>query len=88
MTIKQDHELITTGPYAIVRHPIYTGLIVAFMACALVRADARGAAGVLIGFAALWRKLRFEERWMRERFGERYADYAERVPALVPLWPA
>ena len=41
--------------------------------------------GVLIALASLWRKLRFEERWMRERFGEQYAAYARRVPALVPL---
>ena len=85
VTIKQDHELITTGPYAMVRHPIYTGLLSAFIGCAFARADLRGLIGVAIAFAAIWRKLRFEERWMTERFGERYAEYARRVPALAPF---
>lgn len=86
VTIKQDHELVTDGPYAIVRHPIYTGLLVAFIACGFARADWRGVVGVLIALASLWRKLRFEERWMRERFGQHYAEYASHVPALVPFW--
>lgn len=86
VTIKEEQELITTGPYALVRHPIYTGLLVAFIACAFARGDVRGFAGACIAVVALWRKLRLEERWMRERFGERYADYAQRVPALVPFW--
>jgi protein-S-isoprenylcysteine O-methyltransferase Ste14 len=84
VTIKQDHELIETGPYAFVRHPIYTGLLLAFIGSALPRADWRSALAVLIAWAALWRKLRIEERWMAERFGERYDAYRQRVPALIP----
>lgn len=86
VTIKRDHELIDTGPYALVRHPIYTGLLVAFIGSAMARGEWRGVLAVLIAWAALWRKLRVEERWLLERFGERYADYCRRVPALVPLW--
>lgn len=85
VTIKQDHELIVGGPYAIVRHPIYTGLLVAFVGTAMVRAEWRGAVAVLIAFLAFWRKLRIEERWMIGRFGERYFAYCQRVPALVPF---
>jgi protein-S-isoprenylcysteine O-methyltransferase Ste14 len=44
----------------------------------------RGVLAVLTAFLALWRKLRLEERWMREQFGEAYDAYARRVAALVP----
>jgi protein-S-isoprenylcysteine O-methyltransferase Ste14 len=85
VTIKQGHDLVDTGPYALVRHPIYTGLLVAVLASGAARGDGRGLLAVLIAFAALWRKLRIEERWMTERFGEQYLDYCRRVPALVPF---
>jgi protein-S-isoprenylcysteine O-methyltransferase Ste14 len=85
VTIKQDDELIASGPYAIVRHPIYTGLIVAFIGSGMARGELRGLLAVFIAWAALWRKLRLEERWMIERFGERYVAYCRRVPALVPF---
>ncbi len=87
VTIKHGHELVMTGPYAIVRHPIYTGLLLAFVGSAMARGEWRGVIAVVLAGSALWRKLRFEERWMRERFGERYDAYARRVPALVPYWP-
>ena len=85
VTIKQDHELIDTGPYAIVRHPIYTGLLIAFIGSAWARDEWRGVPAVVLAWLAIWRKLRFEERWMLEIFGERYADYRRRVPALIPF---
>jgi protein-S-isoprenylcysteine O-methyltransferase Ste14 len=86
VTIKHDHELIASGPYAIVRHPIYTGLLVAFIGSAVARGEWRGVLAVLIAWMALWRKLRLEERWMAERFGQQYEAYCRRVPALVPFW--
>jgi len=86
VTLKEGHELVDTGPYALVRHPIYTGLLVAFVGSALARGEWRGVLAVLIAWAALWRKLRLEERWMTERFGEQYVAYCRRVPALVPSW--
>ena len=86
VTIKHDHELITDGPYAMVRHPIYTGLLVAFIGSAMARGEWRGVLAVLIAWWALWRKLRLEERWMAERFGRQYEAYCRRVPALVPFW--
>ncbi len=86
VTVKHDHELIVSGPYAIVRHPIYTGLLVAFIGSAMARGELRGVLAVLIAWWALWRKLRLEERWMAERFGQQYEAYCRRVPALVPFW--
>ena len=84
ITIKQDHDLIDSGPYAIVRHPIYTGLLTALTGTALARGEWRGLLAVLIAWIALRRKLQVEERWMAERFGAQYEAYSRRVPALVP----
>jgi protein-S-isoprenylcysteine O-methyltransferase Ste14 len=85
VTIKKDHELITSGPYALVRHPIYTGLLVAFLGSALALGDWRGVLAFALTAGALWRKLRFEERWMRQQFGDAYQAYSQRVAALVPF---
>ena len=85
VTIKEGHELITSGPYALVRHPIYTGLLLAFIGSALARGELRGILAVALVFWSFWRKLRIEERWMREQFGEAYEAYSRRVSALVPF---
>ena len=85
VTIKEQHELVRGGPYAYVRHPIYTGLLLAFIGTAIVRGEWRGVLAVLIAFAALWRKLRLEERWMIETFGDEYRRYRERTAALIPF---
>ncbi len=85
VTIKQDHELITGGPYGLVRHPIYTGLLTGFLGTAIAIGQVRGLVAFALIFAVLWFKLRLEEQWMRLQFGEVYEQYAQRVPALVPL---
>jgi len=84
VTVKEGHELITSGPYALVRHPIYTGLLLGFLGCAVALGEWRGLLAVALVFAVLWRKLRLEERWMRAHFGEPYEAYSRRVAALVP----
>ncbi|HXZ33156.1 MAG TPA: isoprenylcysteine carboxylmethyltransferase family protein [Terriglobales bacterium] len=84
VTVKEGHELITSGPYALVRHPIYTGLLLAFLGCAVARGEWRGLLAVALVFGALWRKLRLEEKWMRAQFGESYEAYSRQVAALVP----
>ena len=85
VTLKQGHELVVSGPYAVVRHPIYTGLLLALVGSALARGEWRGVLAVAIAWASLWRKLRLEEAWMVEAFGERYETYRRRVPALIPF---
>jgi protein-S-isoprenylcysteine O-methyltransferase Ste14 len=84
VTIKQDHELITTGPYAVVRHPIYTGSLAAFLGTAIALSQVRGAIAFVLIFLVFWAKLRMEEEWMRSQFGETYATYAHQTAALVP----
>ncbi|WP_158880672.1 isoprenylcysteine carboxylmethyltransferase family protein [Rhodanobacter sp. L36] len=82
--VKRDHELIERGPYGYVRHPIYTGLLMAFLGTAMAIGELRGFLAVAIVAVSFWRKLRLEERWMGEQFGDAYADYMRRVKALVP----
>ncbi|MFZ0806642.1 MAG: isoprenylcysteine carboxylmethyltransferase family protein [Candidatus Sulfotelmatobacter sp.] len=84
VTIKQGHELITTGPYAVVRHPIYTGILIGFLGMAIAILQVRGFLAFFLVFFALWLKLRMEEKWMRSQFGETYATYAQQTAALVP----
>ena len=84
VTIKQGHELITTGPYAVVRHPIYTGILTGLLGTAIALSQVRGFIAFVLSFLILWLKLRMEEQWMRSQFGETYATYAHQTAALVP----
>jgi protein-S-isoprenylcysteine O-methyltransferase Ste14 len=85
VTLKQDHELITGGPYGLVRHPIYSGLLLAISGSAMAPGEWRGLLALALIFVMLWRKLRLEEEWMGARFGQEYETYANRVRALVPF---
>ena len=84
VTLKADHELIRSGPYAWVRHPIYSGCLLALLGCALINAEVRGFLGVVIIFFALAYKVRLEERGLSRYFGEPHVDYCRRVCALIP----
>jgi protein-S-isoprenylcysteine O-methyltransferase Ste14 len=84
VTIKQGHELITSGPYGVVRHPIYTGILTGFLGMAIAISQVRGFIVVVLILFAYWTKLRIEEQWMRSQFGETYAAYVKQTTALVP----
>jgi protein-S-isoprenylcysteine O-methyltransferase Ste14 len=84
VTVKEDHELIRSGPYAWVRHPIYTGMLAAGIGTAIAIGELHAFIGLAITTVGFIRKLRIEEQWMREVFGEQYAKYAEEVSALIP----
>jgi protein-S-isoprenylcysteine O-methyltransferase Ste14 len=85
VTLKEGHELVRSGPYAYVRHPIYTGLLVALLGTAVACGELRALIGLAVVAAAFVRKLRIEERFMRESFPEQYARYSAEVPALIPF---
>jgi protein-S-isoprenylcysteine O-methyltransferase Ste14 len=85
VTLKEGHELVRSGPYRFVRHPIYTGLLAAFIGSAIARGEWRGIVACALTFAALWRKLTLEERWLSEAFGDDYARYRAEVAALIPF---
>jgi protein-S-isoprenylcysteine O-methyltransferase Ste14 len=83
--VKQSHELVRSGPYRYVRHPIYAGLLLAVMGSALTIGQWRGLIGFMIACAVLWAQSRIEERYMTETFGEGYRQYQREVPPLVPF---
>ena len=85
VTVKQGHELIRNGPYALVRHPIYTGLSLALIGSALMLGNWRALIGLVLIVGSFLRKLRIEERFMAAEFGEAYARYRAQVPALIPF---
>jgi len=85
VTFKQDHELIQSGPYALARHPIYTGLIVMALGTAINYGRAIGFALLLALCGALWWKALEEERIMSRHFPGAYADYRTRVRAVIPF---
>lgn len=85
VTVKLNHELVMTGPYGVVRHPIYSGLLLAFVGSAIASGELGGVVALAMVILALWRKLRIEERWMREQFGQEYVAYSRRVAALIPF---
>ena len=81
----QDHQLATKGPYARVRHPIYTGMLGMLIATGLAISHwiALVAAIVIFAIGTLIR-VRIEERLLRETFGQRFEEYARQVPAVIP----
>jgi protein-S-isoprenylcysteine O-methyltransferase Ste14 len=84
VTVKVDHELVQTGPYRRIRHPIYTGILLAVFGSGLAAGRLYGIAGFVLIALALVRKLRIEERWMAAEFGERYELYRRSSWALIP----
>jgi protein-S-isoprenylcysteine O-methyltransferase Ste14 len=85
VTVKEGHELIQRGPYAHIRHPIYTGVLLALLGSGLAAGQLRGLVAFVIAFAGLFFKLRTEERVMQREFGERYSAYRARSWALIPF---
>jgi protein-S-isoprenylcysteine O-methyltransferase Ste14 len=85
ITRKEDHHVVDTGPYALVRHPIYTGLILALLATAAAQATANAVAGAVLISVGFWLKARAEERFLTAELGaDAYGAYRRRVPMLVP----
>jgi protein-S-isoprenylcysteine O-methyltransferase Ste14 len=84
VALKQNHELIRSGPYGLVRHPIYSGLLLAILGTAIAFGQWRDAVAFVFIAAAVWRKSRLEERYLAEIFADDYAGYRAQVPALIP----
>ncbi len=85
VTVKQGHTLVRTGPYTVVRHPIYSGLILALLGTALAIGEWRALLAVLVFFLTFWVKSRTEERFMTEEFGREYEDYRRGTSAIIPF---
>lgn len=88
ITKKADHRVVDTGPYAIVRHPIYTGLLLAVYALIAAQGTAIAIAGGVILTIGIIMRARFEEQWLTRELGkDDYQSYRRRVPMLVPFGP-
>ena len=85
--IKQGQTLVKSGPYAIVRHPIYAGLLYGVLGSAIVLGTYGSLIVICLTVLFVLVRIVQEERLMREEFGSEYLDYAARVKALVPwVW--
>ncbi len=82
---KQGHELVARGPYRLVRHPIYTSLLLMSLGTAIAANRLGAIAGLFCVFAGVWIKLRQEEKLLMQHFPEEYPAYKARVKALVPF---
>jgi protein-S-isoprenylcysteine O-methyltransferase Ste14 len=86
ITHKEDHRIIDTGPYGMVRHPIYTGLIVGILATGLAVGTWTAILGALFVSFGEWQKARMEEGFLSVELGqEAYRNYSRRVPMIVPF---
>ena len=84
ITLKVDHRVIQSGPYAFVRHPIYSGILLALLGTVISIGTARSCIAIVLMFLSFVVKLTLEERWLCAHFGAEYEEYRRRVKALIP----
>ena len=84
VTLKEGHELVRSGPYKYARHPIYTGLLTAILGSVVLIGRWNAMIGFVLVTASFVVKLRIEERFMADQFGDAYQLYKKEVAALVP----
>lgn len=86
IALSADHRVIDTGPFALVRHPIYSGIIFAALMTALAQGTVMALAGVAMFVLAFWMKARLEESFLRSELGAAaYDSYRRKVPMLLPF---
>jgi protein-S-isoprenylcysteine O-methyltransferase Ste14 len=82
----EDHRIVDTGPYGIVRHPVYAGLLLAVIATAIERGRIESVAAALVLIAGVSLRAKLEERFLRRDLGDAvYGSYRRRVPMLLPF---
>ncbi|MGA3070610.1 MAG: isoprenylcysteine carboxylmethyltransferase family protein [Terracidiphilus sp.] len=84
ITIKVEHQLVRTGPYRIVRHPIYTALLSLYSGTAIVSGELHALIGLALAILAYLRKIRLEEANLMKAFDADYRDYRRETWALLP----
>ena len=84
VTLKEDHTLIRSGPYAYVRHPLYTGILIALVGTALVVGEWRTIPAFLIAVIGFSLKARREEALLRSEFKDSYEGYTHETRFLIP----
>src|SRR5229473_1994189 len=84
VTLKEGHELIRTGPYRNIRHPIYTGILLALFGTVVVTGELRGLLAVAIAWLSFYWKARREESFLSQEFGEKFAAHAKQTGMFLP----
>jgi len=84
VSIREQHDLIRSGPYRAVRHPIYTGLLLAIMATVLIVGEFRALLAFAIVLASFYLKARKEDAWLAREFGETFESHAKQTGMFLP----
>jgi len=84
VTLKENHELIRSGPYRAIRHPIYTGILLALLGTAIQIGQVRGFVAVLFALGSFYFKARREESFLSQEFGERFAEHTKQTGMFLP----
>jgi protein-S-isoprenylcysteine O-methyltransferase Ste14 len=85
VTRKEHHRVVDSGPYRLVRHPIYTGIDVAAFATSAIAGSVVAVLGAAVMAYGFYYKARIEERFLTKELGADYAAYARRTPMLIPF---
>ena len=84
VTIKTNHQLIRRGPYRWIRHPIYTGMLAALLATAVIQGLLSGMIGFAFVLLALYRKARREESFLSQEFGDGFLEHRQHTGMFLP----
>jgi len=84
VTLKEGHELIRSGPYRNIRHPIYTGILLAFLGSTVALGEVRGLLAVAIAWLSFYTKARREESFLTQEFGDRFAEHRRHTGMFLP----
>ena len=84
VTLKEGHELIRSGPYRTMRHPIYTGILLALLGSAAALGEVRGLLAVAIAWGSFYTKARREESFLKQEFGDRFAHHTKHTGMFLP----
>lgn len=86
ITLKEGHTLVCTGSYQYLRHPIYSGILLAVVGTGLTVGLYRALLGALLVGLGLWWKARQEDAWLARAFGEQFEAQRRRTGRLLPRW--
>jgi len=84
VTLKEGHELIRTGPYRSIRHPIYTGILLALLGTAVTFGEVRALLAVVIVWFSFYIKARREESFLSQEFGPAFAEHKQHTGMFLP----
>ena len=85
VSLKENHELVTNGPYNVIRHPIYTGLILMLLGTVIYYSSAFALIFLVIYICIFLWRIKKEEYLMIKTFGKKYTDYMKRTKTLIPF---